>query len=132
MPTSVTSQPVITAFHLDEYAGVTADHPASFRRFLKEKLFDHVPIGCFHGLRGEAADLDAECARYAALLESERPGLVALGIGEDGHLAFIDPAGCDFDDPRDVRVVELGERCRSMCTTGRSPGWKMSRAARCR
>jgi len=102
----------ITAFHMDEYAGMSANHPASFRRFLKERLFDHVPVGAFHQLDGEAPDLDAECARYAALLQAARPSLVIMGIGENGHLAFIDPPVCRFDEPRDVRPVELDDICR--------------------
>jgi glucosamine-6-phosphate deaminase len=102
----------ITAFHLDEYAGVDARHPASFRRFLCDRLFDHVPVRAFHGLDGMAANRPAECARYADLLGEERPGLVILGVGENGHLAFIDPPTCDFDDAADVRIVELDEACR--------------------
>ncbi len=104
--------PRVTAFHMDEYAGMAADHPASFRRFLRDRLFDHVPVGAFHQLDAEAADADAECDRYAALLHEAQPCLVILGIGENGHLAFIDPPVCDFDDPRDVRPVELDEVCR--------------------
>lgn len=102
----------ITAFHLDEYIGVDAAHPASFRRFLVDRLFAHVPVRAFHGLAGEAPDPRAECARYAALLRAERPTLTLLGIGENGHLAFIDPPMCDFFEPEDVRVVELDEPCR--------------------
>jgi glucosamine-6-phosphate deaminase len=103
----------LTAFHLDEYVGVGADHRASFRRFLKDRLFDHVPIRAFDGLDGRAQDLAAECGRYAARLREERPGLVVLGIGENGHIAFIDPPTCDFDDAADVRVVDLDEVCRN-------------------
>jgi glucosamine-6-phosphate deaminase len=102
----------ITAFHLDEYIGIDAAHPASFRRFLLDRLFAHVRVGVFHGLAGEAADPATECARYAALLRAERPTLAILGIGENGHLAFIDPPMCDFFEPADVRVVELDEPCR--------------------
>jgi glucosamine-6-phosphate deaminase len=102
----------VTAFHLDEYIGVDAAHPASFRRFLMDRLFAHVPVGAFHGLAGEARDAAAECARYAALLRAARPSLAILGIGENGHLAFIDPPVCDFFEPDDVRVVELDEPCR--------------------
>lgn len=102
----------ITAFHLDEYIGLSADHPASFRRFLVDRLFAHVSVRAFHGLAGEAENPDAECARYAALLRAESPGLVILGIGENAHLAFIDPPVCDFRDPLNVRVVELDEACR--------------------
>jgi glucosamine-6-phosphate deaminase len=102
----------ITAFHLDEFVGVSQGHPRSFRRFLKERLFDHVPVAAFHGLDGEAADPEAECRRYAALLAQARPALAVLGIGENGHLAFIDPPECDFFEPKAVRVVELDEACR--------------------
>jgi glucosamine-6-phosphate deaminase len=102
----------ITAFHLDEYIGVSPRHPASFRRFLTDRLFDHVPVRAFHGLDGEAADPGAECERYAALLRDEKPALAILGIGENGHLAFIDPPVCDFAEPRDVRVTDLDEPCR--------------------
>jgi glucosamine-6-phosphate deaminase len=104
--------PRVTAFHMDEYAGMSAAHPASFRRFLQERLFDHVPAASFHGLDAEAADREAECARYAALLREARPCLVIMGIGENGHLAFIDPPVCRFDEPRDVRVVDLDDVCR--------------------
>jgi glucosamine-6-phosphate deaminase len=102
----------VVAYHLDEYVGVGAGHPASFRRFLADRLFDHVPVRAFHGLDGEAADLAGECARYAALLQRDRPQLAILGVGENGHLAFIDPPMCDFAEKLDVRVVELDEPCR--------------------
>lgn len=97
----------VTAFHLDEYAGLPASHPASFRRFLRERLMDHVPLAAFHELAGDAPDLEAEAARYQRLLAEQPPELVALGIGENGHLAFIDPGECDFEDTHDVRVVNL-------------------------
>jgi glucosamine-6-phosphate deaminase len=103
----------VTAFHLDEYLGISADHPASFRRFLLDRLVRHVPLRAFHGLDGLAAEPAAECARYAELLRREPPGLAVLGIGENGHLAFIDPPVCDFSDPADVRVVALDEVCRT-------------------
>ena len=102
----------VTAFHLDEYVGIADDHPASFRRFLVDRLFAHVPVGAFHGLDGQANDPAAEAARYAALLRAHRPSLAILGIGENGHLAFIDPPVCDFAEPLDARVVTLDEPCR--------------------
>jgi glucosamine-6-phosphate deaminase len=102
----------VTVFHLDEYAGMSADHPASFRRFQRERFIDQLPVGQFHPLAGDAADLAAECRRYAALLRQAQPCMVALGIGENGHLAFIDPPVCRFDDPDDVRTVDLDDVCR--------------------
>ena len=103
----------VTGFHLDEYTGVDENAPQSFRRFLLERLVNKVEFGEFHGLRGEAADYEAECERYAALLEQNSPDFAVLGIGENGHLAFIDPPFCDFNDPRPVKVVELDEVCRA-------------------
>jgi glucosamine-6-phosphate deaminase len=91
---------------------MSPDHPASFRRFLRERLFDHVPVAAFHQLDGEAHDADAECARYAALLAEAKPQLAIMGIGENGHLAFIDPPVCDFKEKRFARPVELDEVCR--------------------
>jgi glucosamine-6-phosphate deaminase len=102
----------VTVFHMDEYVGIPASHPASFRYYLKDRLLQHVPARQFFGLNGEAADLAAECARYTTLLERHAPGMVAMGIGENGHLAFIDPQNCDFQDPSRVRLVELDEICR--------------------
>jgi glucosamine-6-phosphate deaminase len=104
--------PRVEAFHMDEYLGLSGDHPASFRRFLRERLMDHVPVGRFHGIAGDAADPEAECARYAALLANARPNMALMGIGENGHLAFNDPPVCEFSDPRDARIVDLEEVCR--------------------
>ncbi|MBC8167486.1 MAG: glucosamine-6-phosphate deaminase [Bryobacteraceae bacterium] len=101
----------VTAFHLDEYIGVRADHPASFRRFLHQKLWSRVQPAKFYELAGEAADVEGEILRYSALLEEETPTIGFLGIGENGHLAFNDPP-VDFNDPQLVRVVELDEICR--------------------
>lgn len=103
----------VTAFHMDEYVGMAESHPASFRRFIREHLLDLVPVKGFHGLRGEASDALAECRRYAALLAERKPGLVILGIGENGHLAFNDPPVADFHDPLIVKEVELDEVCRN-------------------
>ena len=104
--------PRVTGFHLDEYLGMDEHAPQSFRRFLVERLVSKVPLGEFRGLRGEAADGDAEAERYARLLAEDPPRFAVLGVGENGHLAFIDPPFCDFDDPAAVKVVELDEVCR--------------------
>ena len=102
----------VVAFHLDEYVGMDQDAPQSFRKFLTDRLVDKVPIGEFHGLRGEAIDGTAEALRYAQLLEQNPPDFAVLGIGENGHLAFIDPPFCNFEDPEPVKVVQLDEVCR--------------------
>ena len=101
----------VTAFHLDEYLGMSADHPASFRRYLRERLFDRLPFGAVHLLAGDAPDPGAECARYEALLRDRQIDLACVGIGENGHLAFNDPPA-DFATRELVRVVTLDEACR--------------------
>ena len=102
----------VTAFHMDEYVGLPASHPASFRRYLKEHLTALVPLGRCCEIAADAPDADAECRRYADLLGQEPIDLVCLGIGENGHLAFNDPPVADFQDPRPVKVVELDQACR--------------------
>src|SRR5690242_6687959 len=103
----------VTGFHLDEYLGMDEHAPQSFRRFLIDRLVNKVPFGEFHGLRGDSPDGSAEANRYAQLLEDNPPDFAVLGIGENGHLAFIDPPFCDFNDPKAVKVVELDEVCRN-------------------
>jgi len=103
----------VTGFHLDEYLGMDERAPQSFRRFLIDRLVGKVPFGEFHGLRGDAADGAEEANRYAQLLKANPPDFAVLGIGENGHLAFIDPPFCDFNDPKAVKVVELDEVCRN-------------------
>jgi glucosamine-6-phosphate deaminase len=97
----------VVGFHMDEYCGIAADHPASFRRYMRDRLVDRVPLAAFHEIVGDAPDADAECARYTALLREHELDLCCMGIGENGHLAFNDPPVADFDDPLDVKVVEL-------------------------
>jgi glucosamine-6-phosphate deaminase len=102
----------VTAFHMDDYVGLNGNHPQSFRRYLRTHLLERVPVGRFHPLQAEAADSEAECAHYAALLAAAPIDLICLGIGENGHLAFNDPPVANFDDPVRVKMVELDEACR--------------------
>jgi glucosamine-6-phosphate deaminase len=102
----------VQVFHMDEYAGMRPDHPASFRRFLREKIIDRVQPAAFHGIAGDAADLHAECSRYAGLLQDHPADLCCLGIGENGHLAFNDPPYANFSDPARVKIVQLDEKSR--------------------
>lgn len=101
----------VTAFHMDDYVGFAADHPQSFRRYLRTHLLDHVPVGAFHPLPAELPPAIA-CAQYSALLAAAPIDLICLGIGENGHLAFNDPPVADFDDPARVKVVGLDDACR--------------------
>jgi glucosamine-6-phosphate deaminase len=102
----------IVGFHMDEYRGIPAEHPASFRRYLQDRIVDRVHPGAFQFIAGDAPDAEGECGRYAALLGEHPLDLCCLGIGENGHLAFNDPPVADFDDPLDVKVVALDEACR--------------------
>jgi glucosamine-6-phosphate deaminase len=103
----------VVGFHLDEYLGMDNQAPQSFRRFLIDRLVSKVAFGEFHGLGGDAEDGAAETERYSKLLAANSPDFAVLGIGENGHLAFIDPPFCDFDDPQRVKVVELDQVCRA-------------------
>jgi len=102
----------INAFHMDEYVGLASDAPQAFGSFLKNALFDHVPLKSVHLINGNAPDVSAECRRYAGLLEEFPPDIVVLGIGENGHLAFNDPPVADFHDTLLVKKVELDLVCR--------------------
>ena len=97
----------VIGFHLDERIGADEDSPQSHRRFLIDRLVKRVPMAEFHGLRGEAANTEAVCVNYAALLKSRPPDFAALDLGENGRLASINPSLCDFNDPSMVRIVEL-------------------------
>jgi glucosamine-6-phosphate deaminase len=102
----------VTAFHMDEYVGLSAAAPRSFASFLKDRLFDRVRPGAVHYLDGLATDLEGECRRYADLLHRAPIDIVCAGIGENGHLAFNDPPEASFDDPCTVKVVQLALRSR--------------------
>lgn len=103
---------LVVVFHMDEYLGIPSGHSASFRRYMHEHVVAPLQPSVFHDLNGDADDPDAEAARYAALLREHPLDLCCLGIGENGHLAFNDPEVADFDDPFDVKIVELDEPCR--------------------
>lgn len=102
----------ITVFHMDEYLGIPADHPASFRRWIHERVEKPFSPKVVHYLNGDSDDPDAECRRYGKLLEEAPIDLVCMGIGENGHIAFNDPPVADFADPVFAKVVELEEACR--------------------
>jgi glucosamine-6-phosphate deaminase len=103
----------VAMFHLDEYIGIAEDHPASFRKYLRERFVEKVG-----GLRevnlvdGEAPDPAAECARLGAIIASRTIDVALVGIGENGHLAFNDPPA-DFETDEPYIVVELDEKCRA-------------------
>jgi glucosamine-6-phosphate deaminase len=101
----------VTVFHMDEYVGMGEDHPASFARYIRQRVVDRVHPATAHLIDG-THDAAAEIARYSALLAAHPLDLTCLGIGENGHLAFNDPPVADFDDPVTVKEVELDHACR--------------------
>lgn len=102
----------VTAFHMDDYVGLAATHPQSFRSYLQEHFLSRVKIGKFHPVTAEEPDAAAVCARYTAALSEKPIDLICLGIGENGHIAFNDPPVADFEDPALIKVVELDDACR--------------------
>ena len=103
----------VCGFHLDEYVGLAADHPASFRRFLKERLLAKLPcpVKSFTFVGGDAPDTAAECARLEAAIREKPIDLACIGIGENGHIAFNDPPA-DFETDAAYAIVALDETCR--------------------
>ena len=100
----------VEMFHLDEYIGLPADHPASFRNYLRARLIDKVGITRYHLLDGER-DPGEVIRTVGHALRSAPIDVALVGIGENGHLAFNDPPA-DFDTEEPYLVVTLDEACR--------------------
>ncbi|MDI1323481.1 MAG: glucosamine-6-phosphate deaminase [Algoriphagus sp.] len=101
----------VTLFHLDEYIGLPITHPASFRKYLKERFISKVPSLKGVNLIDGEVDPSAECERLSALILAHPIDVAFVGIGENGHLAFNDPPA-DFETEKPYIVVELDESCR--------------------
>lgn len=103
----------VVMFHLDEYAGMPETHPASFRKYLKERFLARVPpLKAVHFVEGDSDDLNTECTRLGAIITRHSIDVALVGIGENAHLAFNDPPA-DFDTEQPYIIVELDEACRS-------------------
>lgn len=100
----------VTVFHLDEYIGIPESHPASFRKYLKERFVELAKPAAFYAIDGEV-DPQEECARLNRIIRKHKIDVAFVGIGENGHLAFNDPPA-DFDTHDPFIVVELDEACR--------------------
>ncbi|MFI4911523.1 MAG: glucosamine-6-phosphate deaminase [Sedimentisphaeraceae bacterium JB056] len=102
----------ITMFHLDEYVGMSESHPASFRKYLKERFVEKLPqkLKDVHFVNGEI-DPQAECDKLSKIISECEIDVAFVGIGENGHLAFNDPPA-DFETEIPFIVVELDEKCR--------------------
>jgi glucosamine-6-phosphate deaminase len=117
--------PKVRGFHLDEYVGLDEHHPASFRNFLRQRLTQPVKMGAFFEMDGTAPDLAAVCRDYIKELHVAEPQLCLLGIGENGHIAFNEPAEADFHDPLEMKVVKLDLTCRQQqAAEGWFPTWQ--------
>ena len=101
----------VEAFHLDEYIGLPASHPGSFRKMLLEQLVRKTGIAKYHLLDGDAADPLEVVRRVGKELASRPVDIAFLGIGENGHIAFNDPPA-DFQTEEPYIIVNLDEACR--------------------
>ncbi len=100
----------VTMFHLDEYIGLPITHPASFRKYLRERFLSKVPaLKAAYLINGET---EAECERLNNLISKHPIDVALVGIGENGHLAFNDPPA-DFETGQPYIIVELDEACRN-------------------
>jgi glucosamine-6-phosphate deaminase len=101
----------VTAFHMDEYIGLPPRSPARFANWLDARVFSRLPFARVQRLRPEP-DPRAAALAYAEALAAAPIDIVCLGIGVNGHIAFNDPPVADFDDPLDVKLVDLDAVCR--------------------
>lgn len=100
----------VTMFHLDEYLGLSENHPASFRKYLRERFISKVPVKTCHLINGEANG-QSECERLNRLISGLEVDVALIGIGENGHLAFNDPPA-DFETELPYIIVHLDDQCR--------------------
>src|SRR5436190_2819000 len=101
----------VVMFHLDEYIGMSAAHPASFRKYLQERFLSKLPaLKAAYLINGEE-DAIKECDRLGDLITKHPIDVALVGIGENGHLAFNDPPA-DFETEEPYIIVELNEACR--------------------
>ena len=100
----------VEMFHLDEYVGLPITHPASFRKYLLERLITKTGIAQHHLLDG-MVDPREVIRRIGDLLQSASIDVAFAGIGENGHLAFNDPPA-DFQTENPYLIVNLDEACR--------------------
>ena len=108
----------IVLFHLDEYLGISREHPASFRYYLHHKVEKRVQPGTFNYIQGDALQPLAECDRYKQLLQQQEIDLCMLGIGDSGHLAFNEPSVADFNDSEVIKLVRLETKTRQQQVDG--------------
>ena len=108
----------IILFHLDEYLGISASHPGSFRYYLHTKVEQRLKPRFFHYIEGDALQPLAECVRYSKLLQQQAIDLCMLGIGDNGHIAFNEPSVANFNDPNIIKIVRLETQTRQQQVNG--------------
>ena len=113
----------VEMFHLDEYVGLLDSHPASFRKYLRERLIEKTGIQKYHLLNGDS-DVERVIQEVGRELSSAPIDLAFVGIGENGHLAFNDPPA-DFETESPYLLVELDQLCRQQQV---NEGWFTSLA----
>ncbi len=97
---------------MDEYVGISATHPSSFRYWIRTRLEERVHPRAAHYIEGDAPNTAHAISAYTSLLEEAPIDLAFVGFGENGHIAFNDPPVADFHDPKILKVVTLDEACR--------------------
>ena len=112
---ALTSEPEIDwgrveVFHLDEYVGLPITHPASFRKYLFERLIHKTGITRYHLLDGDG-DPQSSIRQIGSKLQLKPADIAFAGIGENGHLAFNDPPA-DFKTEEPYLIVDLDDACR--------------------
>ena len=100
----------VEMFHLDEYVGLSPTHPASFQKFLLDRLINKTGITKHH-LLNPGSNPEEVADRVGRELNSAPIDLSIVGVGENGHLAFNDPPA-DFDTEKPYLIVDLDEACR--------------------
>ena len=98
----------VTTFNLDEYIGLSAKHPQSYRVFMQENLFDHLNLATAntHVPDGLCADIDDHCRQYEKLIrDAGRVDLQLLGIGTNGHIAFNEPGASSDSRTRKIQLA---------------------------
>jgi len=108
----------VDMFHLDEYVGLPESHPASFRKYLKERFLSHARVRSATLVDGEG-DLEETLKKLNEAVASAPVDLALIGIGQNAHIAFNDPPA-DFETEAPYKVVELDERCKAQQV---SEGW---------
>ena len=102
----------VIVFHLDEYRGISDAHPASFRKYLNERILNEVNPKKVYLINGDADDIEGAMNAYSEALEKHPIDIACIGIGENGHVAFNDPPVANFNDLKKIKIVDLDEDCR--------------------